>query len=238
MTALLDVQGLDAGYGEVPVLWRVSLEVERAEIVGLLGANGAGKTTLLDAIAGLNRPAGGAVAFDGRDITQADPAERVRLGIVQVPEGRQLFPGLTVRQNLLIGAYTRTDRRAVLRRLDGVYDLFPILAERQQQLGGTLSGGEQQMCAIGCGLMAEPRLLLFDELSLGLAPVVVERIAEALRRVHEEQGLSILLVEQDLDLCLELSRRAYVLETGRIVKGGPSSGLAMDPEIRRSYLGM
>jgi len=238
LTKLLVIRDLDAGYGDVTVLWQVSLEVEQNEIVGLLGANGAGKSTLMDAISGLNFPTAGLIRFEDQNITYLDPSERVRAGIIQVPEGRQLFSGLTVRQNLLLGAFSRNDHSEVSRELKFVYDLFPILAERRHQLAGTLSGGEQQMCAIGRGLMSRPRLLLFDELSWGLAPVIVEQIAHALKQIHGERQVSILLVEQDLHLCLELSRRAYVLETGQIVKQGVSSELTKDPQIRKSYLGI
>ncbi len=238
MTKLLAIQDLDAGYGDVTVLWGVTLDVGQNEIIGLLGANGAGKSTLMDAISGLNFPTAGLIRFQDRNITHLDPTERVKMGIIQIPEGRQLFSGLTVWQNLLLGAFPRTDKSEVSQELEFVYDLFPILAERRKQLAGTLSGGEQQMCAIGRGLMTRPRLLLFDELSLGLAPVIVERIAEALKKVYHEKQLSILLVEQDLHLCLELSRRAYVLETGRIVKQGECAELAKDPQIRKSYLGI
>lgn len=238
MTKLLAIRDLTAGYGDVTVLWGVTLEVEENEVVGLLGANGAGKSTLMDAVSGLNFPTAGSIRFQDRNITSSDPSERVRMGIIQIPEGRQLFSGLTVQQNLLLGAFSRNDHSEVSQELVFVYDLFPILAERRNQLAGTLSGGEQQMCAIGRGLMSCPRLLLFDELSWGLAPVIVERIADALKKVYRERQVSILLVEQDLHLCLELSRRAYVLETGRIVKQGESPELTKDPQIRKSYLGI
>lgn len=235
---LLSVRGLDAGYGDARVLWGVSLSVQEREIVGLLGANGAGKSTLINAISGLNWPTAGAVYFGGAEITRMDPYQRVKIGITQIPEGRQLFSGLSVRQNLILGAFSKKDKSGMNRELDFMFSLFPILVERRNQLAGTLSGGEQQMCALGRGLMSSPRLLLIDELSLGLAPVVVERISGALKKVFEEKNLSILLVEQDVYLCLELSGRAYVLETGRMVKDGPCCELSVDPQIRKSYLGI
>lgn len=235
---LLATQDLEAGYGDAQVLWGVNLEVREREIVGLLGCNGAGKSTLINTLSGLNFPTAGLIYFQGEEITSMDPYNRVKIGITQIPEGRQLFPGLTVRQNLLLGAFSLTEKSHVPQELNLVFHLFPILAERQSQLAGTLSGGEQQMCALGRGLMSSPRLLLIDELSLGLAPVVVERIVEALKIVYQEKLLSILLVEQDVHLCLELSGRAYVLETGRIVKQGACEELARDPQIRKSYLGI
>ena len=235
---LLATQDLEAGYGDAQVLWGVNLEVREREIVGLLGGNGAGKSTLINTLSGLNFPTAGLIYFQGEEITSMDPYNRVKIGITQIPEGRQLFPGLTVRQNLLLGAFSLTEKSHVPQELNLVFHLFPILAERQSQLAGTLSGGEQQMCALGRGLMSSPRLLLIDELSLGLAPVVVERIVEALKKVYREKLLSILLVEQDVHLCLELSGRAYVLETGRIVKQGACEELARDPQIRKSYLGI
>jgi branched-chain amino acid transport system ATP-binding protein len=178
------------------------------------------------------------IYFQGKEITRMDSYHRVQAGITQIPEGRQLFPGLTVRQNILLGAFSLAEKTHVPRELKFVFTLFPLLAERQKQLAGTLSGGEQQMCALARGLMSSPRLLLIDELSLGLAPVVVERIVEALKKVYQEKLLSILLVEQDVHLCLEISGRAYVLETGRIVKHGECAELAQDPQIRKSYLGI
>ena len=235
---LLATKGLEVGYGDAQVLWGVTLEVGEREIVGLRGGNGAGKSTLINTISGLNFPMAGRIYFRGKEITSMDPYNRVKIGITQIPEGRQLFSGLTVRQNLLLGAFSLTEKSHVPQELNLVFHLFPVLAERQSQLAGTLSGGEQQMCALGRGLMSRPLLLLIDELSLGLAPVVVERIAEALKNVYQEKRLSILLVEQDVHLCLELSGRAYVLETGRIARQGPCGELARDPQIRKSYLGI
>ena len=236
--SLLCIQDLQAGYGDVPVLWDISLEVTPREIIGLLGSNGAGKTTLLGAISGMIFPKRGKISFREEEITFSNPVNRVQLGITQIPEGRLLFSGLTVKQNLRLGAFARKDKSNLDEELKAIFRLFPRLEERKDQLAGTLSGGEQQMCAIGRGLMARPKLLLIDELSLGLAPLVVEHIMDALQKVYEEMDLSMILVEQDVQLGLEFSHRAYVLETGRIVKEGKSDVLAEDPEIRKAYLGI
>ncbi len=235
---VLEVQGLDAGYGDVQVLWGVSLRVNRGEAVALIGSNGAGKTTLLRSISGTLPARGGHVAFQGADITRLPPDRRVALGVAHVPEGRQVFNGMTVRENLLMGAYARRDGRAEVHAdLDRVFGLFPALAERRGQLAGTLSGGEQQMVAIGRGLMGRPGLLLIDELSLGLAPVVVERLAEALREVHRA-GTTILLVEQDVQTALEMTGRGYVIAHGRVALEGASAELLRSEEIRAAYLGI
>jgi branched-chain amino acid transport system ATP-binding protein len=235
---LLKIQGLHAGYGDVPVLWDVSLEVGHREIIGLVGSNGAGKSTLLNVISGEVMPTKGEVRFLEEDISLMPVIRRVRKGITHVPEGRLLFSGLTVAQNLRLGAFTRNDKAGLERDLDMVFTLLPRLAERKNQLAGTLSGGEQQMCAIGRGLMARPKLLLVDELSLGLAPVLVDLIMAALKKAYDERDISIVLVEQDVQLGLEFSHRAYVLETGRVAKHGRSGDLAGDPEIRKAYLGI
>ena len=236
--ALLEVSGLCAGYGQVQVLWGTDLTVERGSIACLVGSNGAGKSTLLRAISGLIKPTGGRVHLGNRDLTNAAPGEILSAGIAHVPEGRRLFKGLSVRDNLLLGAYLRREPMIDLERdLEKIYRLFPILGERQRQDATTLSGGEQQMCAIGRGMMARPRLLMIDELSLGLAPRVVERIAEVLREINGS-GLTILLVEQDVATAFELADQAYVLETGRISVAGATSVLADDPRIRQAYLGM
>jgi len=235
---LLQVKNLCAGYGQVQVLWGTDLTVERGSIACLVGSNGAGKSTLLRAISGLIKPTGGRVHLGNRDLTNAAPGEILSAGIAHVPEGRRLFKGLSVRDNLLLGAYLRREPMVDLERdLDKIYRLFPILGERQRQDATTLSGGEQQMCAIGRGMMARPRLLMIDELSLGLAPRVVERIAEVLREINGS-GLTILLVEQDVFTAFELADHAYVLETGRISVAGATSVLADDPRIRQAYLGM
>ena len=235
---LLQVKNLCAGYGQVQVLWGTDLTVERGSIACLVGSNGAGKSTLLRAISGLIKPTGGRVHLGNRDLTNAAPDEILSAGIAHVPEGRRLFKGLSVRDNLLLGAYLRREPMIDLERdLEKIYRLFPILGERQRQDATTLSGGEQQMCAIGRGMMARPRLLMIDELSLGLAPRVVERIAEVLREINGS-GLTILLVEQDVFTAFELADHAYVLETGRISVAGATSVLADDPRIRQAYLGV
>ena len=235
---VLSIQNLSAGYGDVQVLWGVDLGVERGSIVCLVGSNGAGKSTLLRTISGLVRPRGGRVEFRRQDMTGATPAQILAAGVAHVPEGRRLFKGLTVRDNLLLGSYLRTDLRVdVERDLERIYTLFPILAERRHQDATTMSGGEQQMCAIGRGLMARPHLLMIDELSLGLAPRMVERIAEALREVNQS-GVTILLVEQDVLTAFELADHAYVLETGRVTIDGTTALLADDPRIRQAYLGL
>ncbi len=235
---LLSVQGVSAGYGDVQVLWDVNLSVEAGRIVCLVGSNGAGKSTLLRTISGLIKPTRGQIRFAGRDLAGASPDEILRAGIAHVPEGRRLFKGLTVRDNLLLGAYLRNDAHAdIVRDLDAVFALFPILKERQNQDATTLSGGEQQMCAIGRGMMARPQLLMIDELSLGLAPRMVERIAEALTEINRT-GVTILLVEQDVLTAFELADYAYVVETGRISMEGNTSTLADDPRVRQAYLGL
>jgi branched-chain amino acid transport system ATP-binding protein len=235
---LLSIQGLQAGYGDVPVLWDVSLEVRPREIIGLVGGNGAGKSTLLNVISGGVAAKKGEIHFSGQEVTRTPTTRRVRMGITHIPEGRLLFAGLTVAQNLRLGAFGRKDKSTLEKDFEMVLELFPRLAERKDQLAGTLSGGEQQMCAIGRGLMAKPRLLLVDELSLGLAPVVVDQIMVGLKKAYDEADMSIIMVEQDVALGLEVSHRAYVLETGRVVKSGTSADLAEDPAIRKAYLGI
>src|SRR6266850_2080590 len=236
MSTLLRLDGLEAGYGDLTAVSGVSLEVRQGEAVALIGSNGAGKTTTLRAITGLLPPRGGRVEFDGVRIDGLDTAKIVTLGIAHVPEGRQLFPTLTVRDNLELGA-RGGDRRQRAETLDSVFTLFPRLRERERQLAGTLSGGEQQMCAIGRGLMARPRLLLLDEPSLGLAPVMVRLIFENLKRINES-GTTILLVEQNVARALALSHRAYVLENGRIVLDGPREALQQSPHVKQAYLGL
>jgi len=233
----LTVSNLQAGYGDVQVLWDVSLEVAAGELVCIIGTNGAGKTTLMRCLSGLIRPSAGVITVDGKAMGQATPPEFVLAGIAHVPEGRRLFAAMSVRDNLLMGAYLRNDKAAVAADLDRVYAMFPILAERQRQDAGTLSGGQQQMCAIGRGLMAAPSLLLMDELSLGLSPRAVEELSESLRIVNKS-GIAILLVEQDVMNALELADRAYVVDHGRVTKSGPSLSLASDPTIREAYMGL
>lgn len=235
---MLEVRDLCAGYRGVQVLWSVSMDVGASEFVALIGANGAGKTTFINALSGIVPATSGSIIFEGQDITKLSASARVRLGICQVPEGRKLFSGMTVEQNLRLGAFLNPDREDAERELGRIYSLFPELERRAGQLAGTLSGGEQQMVAIGRALMSRPRLLLVDELSLGLAPVAVERIAEKISALHKESRLSVLLVEQDVSLALELAGRGYVLETGAIRMSGSSPDLLQDDNVRRAYLGL
>jgi branched-chain amino acid transport system ATP-binding protein len=234
---LLEVRDLQAAYGRVTALWDVSFDVEEGQVVALLGSNGSGKTTTLRRISGLLPALSGTVHFAGRDITHARSHQIVELGIIHVPEARQLWPRMSVRENLELGAYSP---RAKLKRADSlerVFGLFPRLRERRNQAAGTLSGGERQMCALGRGLMGLPRLLMLDEPSLGLAPRLVSEMFETLR-VLREQGLTVLLVEQNVHQALELADTGYVLETGRLVLAGPSQQLLADPLVRSAYLGV
>ena len=234
--SMLELQEVHTFYGHIHALKGISLEVKKGEIVCLIGSNGAGKSTTLMSISGLRPVARGRVLLEGREI-QHSPAEAiVRGGIVQVPEGRRIFPRLTVRENLELGAFLRRDRRGVLKDLDRVFSLFPVLREREGQRGGTLSGGEQQMLAIARGLMARPRLLLLDEPSLGLAPRLVETIFEVILEINRG-GTTILLVEQNARLALHVARRGYVLETGRVVLTDTAAALSRDPRVREAYLG-
>ena len=230
--SLLEVRELNAGYGRVQVLWDVTVAVEAGQIVALVGANGAGKTTLLRAISGMISTRSGSISFKGGEIAGTSIEAIVDLGIAHVPEGRRLFTGLTVRENLLLGGWRRNNRD--LRR---VVELFPALADRLNQTASTLSGGEQQMCAIGRGLMGRPDLLLIDELSLGLAPKTVDEIVARLPEIAAA-GTAVLLVEQDIDTALSVSQFAYVLETGRVTKSGSSAQLLADPSIQEAYLGL
>jgi branched-chain amino acid transport system ATP-binding protein len=236
-TPKLSVSHLQAGYGDVQVLWDISLEVKLGELVCLIGSNGAGKTTFLRCVSGVVRATAGSIAIDGRDMTNAPPADLVGAGVAHVPEGRRLFSAMSVRDNLLMGAYLRDDKAAVAADLERVYSYFPILADRRRQDAGTLSGGEQQMCAIGRGLMAAPGLLLIDELSLGLAPRAVELLIERLRDINRS-GVAILLVEQDVMNALELADRGYVINRGQVSMSGASSVLLADPSIREAYMGL
>jgi len=235
--ALLRVQGLTGGYGDVQVLWGLDLEVARGEIVCLVGSNGAGKTTLMRTLSGLIPARAGHIQFNDVDLSYANPERALRAGLAHVPEGRRLFSAMSVRDNLLMGAYLRDDGvGAIHADLERMYAHFPILKQRHHQAAGTLSGGEQQMCAIARGLMGAPRLLLIDELSLGLAPAIIEQLCDTLRGLHRE-GLSLLVVEQDVATALELASRAYVMDTGRITRHGQSDTLRHDPAIREAYLG-
>ena len=236
--SMLRVEGLNAGYGEVQILWDLSLEIPAGSITALIGSNGVGKTTCLRTLAGGLAPYSGSILYEGQDITSRSQSWRARHGIMMIPEGRQLYSGLSLEDNLLMGAYTRHDRAGVRRDLDWVYTILPVLRERRRQLAGTLSGGEAQMCAIGRGLLAAPRLLLLDELSLGLAPVVVDSLVGVLRDIHAQRDLTILLVDQDVQTALELAGRGYVLVHGRVELSGPARELLDNPEIQKAYLGI
>lgn len=233
---MLEVQDIHVYYGNIHALKGVSLSVGPGEIVTLIGANGAGKSTTLMTISGIRRPRRGTIILDGKRIDTESPEAIVRLGVVQVPEGRRIFPHLTVRENLRIGAFARDDRDDYEADLRRVMELFPRLKERENQLGGTLSGGEQQMLAIGRALMARPRVLLLDEPSLGLAPIIVDQIFEIIREINQS-GTAVLLVEQNALAALKLSHRGYVIETGSVRLSGPSDELLTNPEVRRAYLG-
>ena len=234
---LLCVSGVHAGYGDVPVLWGIDIGIERGEIACLVGSNGAGKTTLMRTISGLVRATAGSIVFEGRELAAAEPDEVLAAGIAHVPEGRRLFSAMSIRDNLLMGAYLRRDGPgAIAADLERMFAMFPILAERRSQDAGTLSGGEQQMCAIARGLMGAPKMLLIDELSLGLAPATVDQLCDALR-ILNRGGLTLLVVEQDVATALELARHAFVMDTGRITRSGESPALANDPAIREAYLG-
>ena len=235
---MLELQGLRAGYGEIQVLWGIDMAVRRGEITALIGSNGAGKTTLMRALSGLIPMQDGLYFSEGRDLTGDTAAQILAHGIVHVPEGRRLFGAMSIEDNLLMGAYSRKASRAeIARDMERVYTTFPKLLERRNQAAATLSGGEQQMCAIGRGLMGAPRLLMIDELSLGLSPLLVEQLVAALRTLNAE-GMSILLVEQDVTTALDLCHSAYIMDMGRIVRTGRGPELLADPIIRDAYLGV
>jgi len=235
---ILELQGLRAGYGEIQVLWGIDMAVRRGEITALIGSNGAGKTTLMRALSGLIPMQDGHYFSEGRDLTGDTAAQILAHGIVHVPEGRRLFGAMSIEDNLLMGAYSRKASRAeIARDMERVYTTFPKLLERRDQAAATLSGGEQQMCAIGRGLMGAPRLLMIDELSLGLSPLLVEQLVAALRTLNVE-GMSILLVEQDVTTALDLCHSAYIMDMGRIVRTGLGPELLADPIIRDAYLGV
>lgn len=233
----LHVSQLESGYGKVQVLWGIDLDVAASEIVCVIGSNGAGKSTLLRTISGLVPAWAGQIVMDGRDLTRATPAQVLAAGVAHVPEGRRLFSVMSVDDNLRMGAYLRNDEADVRRDLAQIYDLFPILGDRRWQEAGTLSGGEQQMCAIGRGIMSRPRLLMIDELSLGLAPKALEQLGEALVQIRRTRDLAILLVEQDVLAALELSDRAFVIDRGQVSFSGPADQVAQDPKVREAYLG-
>ena len=235
--ALLEVENIDVFYGRVRALNGESLQVDQGEVVALIGSNGAGKTTTLRTISGLHHPTRGAIRFNGKDITRAEPQVIVNLGICQSPEGRRLFTRMTVLDNLRMGAYTRRGQADIKKDMDRVFELFPRLKERINQVAGTLSGGEQQMCAMGRALMAKPKLLMLDEPSLGLAPILVETIFQIVREINA-QGTPVLLVEQNATKALEVAHRGYVLETGNIVQSGTGKELLASEDVQKAYLGM
>lgn len=233
---MLSLENVSVRYGVIPALKGISLKVNAGEVVALIGANGAGKTTILKAISGLLRLAEGTITFDGHDISKLKADQIVKLGIIHVPEGRGIFPNLTVLENLMLGAYVRKDKAKIASDLQSVYEKFPRVYERREQYGGTLSGGEQQMLAIGRSIMASPRLLLLDEPSMGLAPIVVKEIFRTIREI-KKTGTTILLVEQNAHMALANADRAYVLETGKILTEGTASDLRANPEVKKAYLG-
>jgi branched-chain amino acid transport system ATP-binding protein len=233
---VLEVDGIHTFYGSIEALKGISLEVRQGEIVTLIGSNGAGKTTTLRSINGLNHPRSGTIVFEGEDVTHTPAHEIVKRGISQSPEGRKLFPRMSVTENLELGAFQRTDRAEIKEDMDRVFSLFPRLAERRTQKAGTMSGGEQQMLAIGRALMARPKLLLLDEPSMGLAPILVEKIFEIVKEINE-QGTTILLVEQNALMALDIAQRGYVLETGRVALADDAAALRKDEQVRKTYLG-
>ena len=234
---MLEVKGIDTFYGNIQALRDVSLRVDDGEIVTLIGANGAGKSTTLMTICGINRPRKGEILWNGEPIHTLPPNEIVRLGISQVPEGRLIFPDLSVRENLDLGAFLRKDKQGIRDDMDYVFDLFPILAQRRKQAGGTLSGGEQQMLAISRALMGRPKLLLLDEPSLGLAPIIIQQIFKIIQKVNAD-GTTVFLVEQNANQALRIAHRGYVMENGRIVMSDAASTLLESSDIRAAYLGM
>jgi len=235
--ALLNVSHIDVFHGMFQALWDVSLEVRVGEMLALIGANTSGKSTLLDTISGLLHPAKGQIEFDGKDITRLDPYQIVELGITQIPEGRGIFPDVTVLDNLVIGSYSRKARSKREQNLKKVYEHFPVLNERKRQTAKTLSGGEQQMLVIGRGLMADPKLMLIDEMSLGLAPIVINELFRALKEIRE-RGITILFVEQNVRRTLQETDRAYILETGRVVLSGTAGELREEVQVKKAYFGI
>ncbi len=234
---MLEIKNLVVSYGAITALHGISLSVKSGSIVTLIGANGAGKTTTLKTISGLLKPRSGEIFYEGRNISGLPPHEIVRLGISHVPEGRMIFTNLTVLENLQMGAYLQNDKKIVRSGLDFVFVMFPRLQEREKQIAGTLSGGEQQMLAIGRALMSKPKLLLLDEPSLGLAPILVKTIFEKIVEINRQQGITILLVEQNAKLALEISHSGYVLETGKIILQDDSAALRQNPQVKNAYLG-
>jgi branched-chain amino acid transport system ATP-binding protein len=235
---VLSIRSLNVAYGGLQALRDVTLDVARGQLVAVVGSNGAGKTTLFKTISGIVAPLSGEIVYEGRNLLAVPPAERAQLGIAHVPEGRQVFASMTVMENLEMGAYTRNGRARWAQLLPTILELFPVLAERRDQLAGTLSGGEQQMLAIGRGLASAPELLMLDEPSMGLAPAVVDGIFERIQQVHRQHGVTILLVEQRVAEALEACDRGYVLETGRVVLEGSTAALMSDARVKKAYLGM
>lgn len=235
---MLKVNNIEVSYGDVQVLFDVSLNIEAGELVAVIGANGAGKTTLLRTISGLLRPHAGTIHFQDKVISTQPPHSMVASGIVQVPEGRLLFPDMTVRENLQMGAYLIKDKASVSESVQSVFSMFPILEERSDQLAGTLSGGEQQMLAIGRGLMGKPKLLMLDEPSLGLSPKLVQQVFKLVQQINQDLGVTVLLIEQNVRLSCEISDRAFVMENGRIVLSGPGCEMLENDHVRRAYLGL
>ena len=233
---MLELKGVDVYYGKLYILKGINVSVKKGEIVTIIGANGAGKTTTLRTISGLVHPRGGSIYYNGKEITRESSNNIVKMGISHCPEGRQLFPYMTVRENLLLGAYLRNDTNAIKEDMEWVYSIFPILAERQKQIAGTLSGGEQEMLAIGRALMSRPKLLMLDEPSLGLAPIVVDKIFDVIKELNGK-GVTILLVEQNANMALGIAHRGYVMETGKISLQGSARELFEDEAVKRAYLG-
>ena len=235
---MLKLENIQAGYGNILAIKDVDIEINEGEIITLIGANGAGKSTTLMTISGVVPARSGRILFNGREIQKAEPDEIVRMGICQVPEGRHIFPQLTVKENLDMGAFLRNDKKEIRRDIEYVFSLFPILAERRGQDGGTLSGGEQQMLAMSRALMARPRLLLLDEPSMGLAPLVIRQIFEIIRQINAENNTTIFLVEQNANQALHIADRGYVIENGRIALSGSAESLLKNTEIQKAYLGI
>ena len=238
MTRMLELRNVNSFYGNIQALYDINLHIDQGEIITLIGANGAGKSTTLMTVCGVVQARSGQVLYDDEDITRVQPNKIVAQGICQVPEGRLIFPELTVQENLDMGAFMRTDKTGIKRDIEYSFDLFPILAERRRQQGGTLSGGEQQMLAIARALMARPRLLLLDEPSMGLAPLVVRQIFEIIKKVNVENNTTIFLVEQNANLALKIGHRGYVMENGRVVLTDSCDKLLADESVKRAYLGL
>ena len=234
---LLRISNIDVFHGTFQALWNVSVDIRQGEMLALIGANTSGKTTLLDTVSGLLHPAKGSIEFGGRDIGHLDPYQIVELGITQVPEGRRIFPDMSVQDNLVIGSYSKSARSKKSENIKKVYEHFPKLQERRKQIAKTLSGGEQQMLAIGRGLMADPKLMLIDEMSLGLAPIVIDELFRALKRI-KERGITILFVEQNVRRTLQEADRAYILETGRVALSGDAAQLCEEDQVKKAYFGV